>query len=403
MARWRPRLADILAVAVLTAGTQAEVWAGLVPGASRPALAASYLVGTAVLIWHRVLPTASLAVSLTALGVVPALLGVHPNAGLSSLAAVMVAVAAAGYRAPRPVLALVLTLALLSATILATYGLGSTELVIPDIAFACLLGTGAWLAGRGIASRTLRAQLAEQRAAHTEREAQWRVESAATAERLQIARELHDVVAHSISVMTLHVSGVRRLLRPDQTAEREALELVERTGRESLAEMHRMLGVLREPHSGQPRPAPGLAQVADLLEPARAAGLEATLTVIGRARPLPAGLELAAYRIVQEAVTNVLRHAAARRLSCTIAYHTDAVELCIVNDGVGLTPPAPGGHGLIGMRERAAVYGGTVEAGPGPQGGYTVRAVLPLYDPATPAERLEHSPDPALVATKGDE
>src|SRR5690606_26032274 len=129
-------------------------------------------------------------------------------------------------------------------------------------------------------------------------ETQWRVAAAAAAERLRIAREMHDVGAHSISVMTLHVSGVRRLLRADQAAERDALELVERTGRESLAEMHRMLGVLREPDSDQPSPAPGLTQVADLLEPARAAGLESTLTVTGHARPLPAGLELAAYRIV---------------------------------------------------------------------------------------------------------
>jgi len=235
MTRWAPRLPDLIAVVVLTAGTQAEVWAGLVPGAGRPALAASYLVGTSVLAWQRYLPLTSLAVSLSGLAVVPALLGVDPNAGLSSLAAAMVAVVSAAYHARRPLAALLVALGLLGITIVVTYGLGPVHLLIPDIAFAWLLGAGAWVVGRALANRTLRAELAEQRAAHAEQEAKWRVTAAATAERLRIAREIHDVVAHSISVMTLHVSGVRRLLHPDQTAEREALELVERTGRESLA------------------------------------------------------------------------------------------------------------------------------------------------------------------------
>src|SRR5690606_13147090 len=200
------------------------VWAGLLPGAGRAALAASYLVGTVVLAWHRVLPVVSLAVSLTGLAVVPALLGVDPNAGLSSLAAALVAIAAAGCHASLPLVAVSVALGLLGVTIVATHGLRSADLLIPVLAFAWLLGAGAWVAGRALFTRTLRAQLAEQRAAHTEQEARWQVAAAATAERLQIAREMHDVVAHSISVMILHASGVRRLLRPDQVAEREALE-----------------------------------------------------------------------------------------------------------------------------------------------------------------------------------
>jgi signal transduction histidine kinase len=175
--------------------------------------------------------------------------------------------------------------------------------------------------------------------------------------------------------MTLHVSGVRRLLRPDQEAERAALETAERTGRESIAEMHRMIGVLRGPDTDAP--APGLARLSELLEPARAAGLQVSCAVSGDLGDLPPGLDLTAYRIVQEAVTNVLRHAHARRLECAVAYRDGVLELRVTDDGRG-GPLAPGGgHGLVGMRERAALYGGTVEAAPTGTG-FEVRAVLPV-------------------------
>ncbi len=193
---------------------------------------------------------------------------------------------------------------------------------------------------------------------------------------------MHDVLSHSVSVMTLHVSGVRRLLRPEQEEERAALEAVERTGRESLAEMHRMLGVLRSAENGERGPAPGLDRVPELLDAARRAGLQAELTIGGASRPLPPGLDLAAYRIVQEAVTNVLRHANARRLDCTIDYGDACVELHVVDDGRGTPAPGAGGHGLVGMRERAALYGGSVDAGPRARGGFAVHAVLPVPEPA---------------------
>jgi signal transduction histidine kinase len=191
---------------------------------------------------------------------------------------------------------------------------------------------------------------------------------------------MHDVVSHSLSVMTLHVSGVRRLLRPDQQAERAALETAERTGRESIAEMHRMLGVLRGPDTDAP--APGLARLADLLEPARAAGLDVACSVTGDLAALPPGVDLAGYRIVQEAVTNVLRHAHAHRLECAVEYRDGVLELRVADDGLGGAPTG-GGHGLVGMRERAALYSGTVEAAPGDVG-FVVRAVLPVPVDAVP-------------------
>jgi signal transduction histidine kinase len=386
MPRWVPRPVDLAAAAALTAGTQAEVWAGLVVEAPRPLLAVTYLVGTVAAAWHRIAPVAVLATVLTALAVVPAALGVDQNAGLAWVVAALAVIVSAGYHARRPLVALAVALGLLGASIVLSNGV-----VVGDIAYAWLLAGGAWLAGRATANRALRADLSEQRAALAEQEAQWRAAAAVADERLRIARELHDVIAHSISVMTLHVGGIRRLLRPDQVEERTALEVVERTGRESLAEMHRLLGVLRGPEAGAPAPAPGLARVAELLEPARTAGLQADLVVTGKVRALPAGVDLAAYRIVQEAITNVLRHAAATRLTCAVEYGRAAVEVHVVDDGAGRSAPGSGGHGHVGMRERAALYGGAVTVGPQPGGGYAVHAVLPVPEPAANMSATEAS------------
>jgi signal transduction histidine kinase len=372
MRRWVPRPVDLALAAVLTVATQIELWLVGAPGGPTAAVAASLAVGTAAVAWHRVAPMAALVVGIAGLAVVPGILGVDPAAAFGWFVAALFLMASVGYHARRPVVALAVALVLWAASIVVQKG------VVPaDILFAWTLAGAAWVAGRALAGRTLRAELSEQRAAVAEQQAQWRAAAAVAEERLRIAREMHDVVSHSVSVMTLHVSGVRRLLRPDQERERAALEAVERTGRESLAEMHRMLGVLRGPDTPDDSPAPGLARLPDLLEPARAAGLRAELTVGGEVRPLPPGVELAAYRIVQEAVTNVLRHAAATRVDCAVAYGPAAVELRVVDDGRG-GPAARQGHGLVGMRERAAAYGGTVEAGPCPGGGWAVRAVLPV-------------------------
>jgi signal transduction histidine kinase len=205
-----------------------------------------------------------------------------------------------------------------------------------------------------------------------------------TEERLRIAREMHDVVSHSVSVMTLHVSGVRRLLRPDQERERAALEAVERTGRESLAEMQRMLGVLRGPEEDGGSPAPGLARLPELLEPVRAAGLDTRLTMDGDVHAVPPGIGLAAYRIAQEAVTNVLRHAQARHLDLSVRLEAGSLELTVADDGRG-GPARRQGHGLVGMRERVAAYEGTLEAGPRPDGGWAVHALLPVPPVEQPA------------------
>jgi signal transduction histidine kinase len=374
MPRWAPRLLDLWVAAILTVATQVELWVGPDPLASRTLLAVLYGVGTMAAAWHRVAPMVAVAICLTALAVVPGALDVDPSASFGWLVALLGVLVSAGYHSRRPLLTLALALALVSLSIVVQQGFA-----IGDLAYGWLILGGAWLAGRAIGSRTLRARLSEERARRAEEEAAWRAAAAVTEERLRIARELHDLTAHSISVMTLHASGVRRLLHPDQAQERAALEAVERTGRESLVEMHRLLGVLRSPaDSGQPEPPPGLARVGELFEPVRLAGVEVTVRVVGDVERLPPGLDLAAFRIVQEAVTNVVRHASARRLDCLIQVERAALRVDVVDDGLAAGQLDPDGHGHTGIRERTQMYGGTVEIGPQQGGGFAVKALLPI-------------------------
>jgi signal transduction histidine kinase len=200
-------------------------------------------------------------------------------------------------------------------------------------------------------------------------------------ERLRIARELHDVVAHNVSVMAIQ-AGAARVAGNADGAGAKTLQSIETTARDTLSELNRLLGVLRK-EPGQPAmsPQPGLAQIDGLLEVAREAGLDVDLKIVGDQRPLPAALDLTAYRIVQEAVTNALKHAHASRLEVRVAYLHDDLELTVRDNGEGRSEEAiraSTGHGLIGMRERVALFGGELEAGSSDVGGFTVRSRLPL-------------------------
>jgi signal transduction histidine kinase len=365
-------LRDALLALGLAGLAQAEVWSGVVMGGPRAAVALTGLVMGLALAWRRRAPLLVLVVVFAA-GLAQALLGVDSNTFFTPLLAMVVAVSSAAYHARWPVLALLAALALSWTAVLIEKGASPGDLL-----FAGVIVGGMWVAGHAVSIRQARAQLLEERAARLEREA----EAAVAEERRRIARELHDVVAHSLSVTMLHVGGVRRLLRPEQEAEQEALLVAERIGRQALGELHRLLGVLRAPEESPiDTPRPGLTGVADLLEPIRAGGLAAELCVEGTPRPLPPGFDLSAYRILQEAVTNVLKHAHATRVVCTIRYGGDAVRLDVVDDGEpggGNGHASGGGHGLVGMRERVALYGGTLDAGPLPGTGYHVAAVLPL-------------------------
>ena len=236
-----------------------------------------------------------------------------------------------------------------------------------------------WLAAFALGRKLESAAEAERRAERLEREREERAREAVAEERARIARELHDVVGHSVSVMTVQASAVRRLLRPEQEREREALEIVEQTGREALAEMRRLVGVLRRPEEGPAlAPQPGLEHLDRLVAQARESGLPVELHVEGDPRQLPAGVDLTAYRLVQEGLTNAIKHARASRADVTVRYGDGQVEIAVLDDGSGDGGGESGGHGLVGMRERVAVYGGELEAGPLAAGGYALRARLPV-------------------------
>jgi signal transduction histidine kinase len=204
-------------------------------------------------------------------------------------------------------------------------------------------------------------------------------EQAAEEERMRIARELHDVVAHNVSVMAIQAGAAR--VAGNNT--KDALQSIETTARDTLAELNHLLGVLRKDSDAPLSPQPGLDQVETLVNTARQAGLESSLKVTGEPRPLPAALDLSAYRILQEAITNVLKHAQATRVEVTIAYQPDAVLLTVSDNGMGVQQRvgAATGHGLIGMRERVELFHGELSAGSGSLGGYTVHATLPLSPP----------------------
>jgi signal transduction histidine kinase len=251
-----------------------------------------------------------------------------------------------------------------------------------DFLWTTLILSLAWFFGVALASRTAQARELRERVATVERERAVATEHAAAEERSRIARELHDVVAHSVSVMVVQASGVRRLLHADQEREREALLSVEHIGREALAEMRRMLGVMR---AGEEKPAdlapqPGLLHLDRLIVQVEEAGLPVRLRVEGERPELPIGIDLSAYRIVQEGLTNTLKHAPGSEAEVVIRYGENGVEVEVMDDGVGATngSRADGGHGLVGMRERVALYGGSLEAGPRDGGGFVLRAQLPV-------------------------
>ena len=249
-----------------------------------------------------------------------------------------------------------------------------------DLVGAAIFYGGAWFAGRALATRAERIRILRARVAEAERARAVAAERAAAEERARIASELHDVVAHSVSVMVVQSSGVRRLLREDQHRERDALLSVEQIGRQALTEMRRMLGVMR-PAEDSPAalaPQPGLQHLDHLIAQVVEAGLPVTLRVEGERTPLPPGVDLSAYRIVQEGLTNALKHAPGSHAEVIIRFLENKVNLEIADDGTEIGVEDGLGQGLVGMRERVALYGGTLEAGPREGGGYVLRAELPV-------------------------
>lgn len=370
------------AIVVVAAVAQVEIWSE--PSWPRWQLSLGALAATAPLLLRRRYGIVTSLVPLVVVSFLALRYGTEVYESGTMFVVVLLVAASTGHLADRRQAIAGLAALVVTANV-ATASFPEQELV--EYVWVTSFFVGTWLASFVLAQRGRQAReaLARARILELEREAEAR--AAVAEERARIARELHDVVAHSVSVMTVQAAGVRRLLHADQEREREALETIEQTGRQALAEMRRMLGVLRQPTEEPPAlaPQPSLSNLDGLVEKVREAGLPVKLRVSGKPRGLPAGIELSAYRVVQEALTNALRHAGPARATVDVRYTSDAVELEIANDGRNDVGGNGEGQGLVGMRERVALCGGTVESGPGEGGGFAVRARIPVSEEVSPA------------------
>lgn len=376
MPRIDPRIFDAGLAAVLFVLLALSFGASVRAG-QRPVDAWTWALGvllTAPYAVHRRVPWVALAVTLGAL-LTFSLLNYAPYPGLSVFV-LLFGITVHGRRRD----SLVALAATVAAFVVALLAQPAGVVALSDVVSTMLATAVAWLAGDNLRQRRLRWEAMEERARMLEREREERDRAAVTAERLRIARELHDVVAHSMSVVAVQAGVGKHVIETDQAAARDALGVIESTSRSALAEMRRMLGVLREgDEAAAMRPMPGLADIPALVRETRRGGLGVTLDSNCAEGELPAGVDLTAYRVVQEALTNVLRHGgpvAHVRVTCA----EDHVELEVTDDGRprGTEPvDAEPGHGLVGMRERVALYGGSFEAGRRPGGGFRVHASLP--------------------------
>ncbi len=377
MQRLDPATVDGIVALALLIAIELQVW--LTPAAhdrTPAAIAGAVSAGTVAV--RRRWPLEALLVGVGVTIAADAVRGAGTGAPLATiLAGILVAYGAGAFlAAPRAQAALALGAAGLTVDVLITTRSAA------DLFFdVVIVGLLPWSMGRMLRARSARERALRESAERLDSERELRVRTAAYAERNRIARELHDVIAHSVSVMVIQAGGARIVMDTDPGRAEASLQLVERAGREALAEMRRLLGVLDA--GGDPRalaPQPRLAEVAGLLARTRAAGLETDLRVEGVAAEVSPALDLCAYRIVQEALTNAIKHAGPARVSVRLRWARDALELEVCDNGRGpiAVNGSPSGHGIAGMRERAALHGGSVHAGASANGGFAVRARLPL-------------------------
>ena len=252
---------------------------------------------------------------------------------------------------------------------------------VGDFVFIPLRFVVAWVAGYALRERAEQAEAAEERAAQAEREREAAARVAVAEERARIARELHDIVAHAVSVMVLQVGAVRHRLPDALSEDRDALRGVERAGRTALAEMRRLLAAMRsDGDEAELLPQPGLDRLDSLLGEIGRAGLPVELHLDGKPVPLPRGVDLSAYRIVQEGLTNALKHAHASDADVTVRYRPDELEVEVRDNGAGSSKSDGLGHGLVGVRERVKIYGGEMTASTAPEGGFVLHTRLPILD-----------------------
>jgi len=255
--------------------------------------------------------------------------------------------------------------------------LNETDYGFAPFVFHVLVFPAAWVLGDNLRTRRAYYAALEERAERAERERDEQASRAVAEEQARIARELHDVLAHNVSVMVVQAAAARDVFDSRPAGAREALRSIEQTGRSALQELRRLLGAVRTEDASL-APQPGLARLPELVDQVRRAGLDVDLQIEGRPRELPAGVDLAAFRVVQEALTNTIKHAGASAADVRVLYDGSRVDLVVADNGVGPhTNGSNGGQGLIGMRERVALYGGELETTTRPGGGFLVRASLP--------------------------
>jgi signal transduction histidine kinase len=337
------------------------------PASDSAALSPAVLLCTAPLIVRRRWPIPVLGLALVGFFIA----GNASN--LAALAGGLIAALYVGLDARHPVAGGIAAVAA-AAAIAAEFGRGSlTTLPIPGFLTPFLLIGSAFLAGRAIASR--QTQIARLQSDRDEA-----VAEAAEDERRRIARELHDVIAHSVGVMVVQAGAARHVLAEKPQAAEESLRAVEESGHEAMAELRRLLGVLADNGTEPPlAPLPGIDKLDSLVDRVREAGLPVTLRIEGSAHKLPAGVDVAAYRIVQEALTNALKYAGGAHTDAVVRIAEEAVDIDVVDAGKTVAPSDGIGRGLTGMRERVALFGGTIDAGRRDAGGYAVHAHLPVH------------------------
>jgi signal transduction histidine kinase len=366
--QWRrSRALDALLALGLTGLVQLEIWGSDVTVPKALAVPVGLLM-TLPLAWRRQAPLAVVAVVMGALAA-QSLLDQSELPPQTPFLALLIAVYSVAAYTDR-----------MQALIGGAVSLAVILLSEPDdFIVAGPLYTGVWLAGRLYRDRERLATALQSRTAALEREQEETARLAIAEERARIARELHDVVAHSVSVIVVQAGAERLALGPGQESTRETLASIEKTGRQALGEMRRLLGMLRkEDEELALAPLPSLDYLDSLVAHVRKAGLPVELRVEGARQTLPAGVDISAYRIVQEALTNALRHAGPASARVVVRYGEGAVEVEVVDDGRGPHAVNGSGHGLVGMRERVALYGGELKTGLREGGGYAVRARLPF-------------------------
>ena len=378
-----PALTDALLAAVLAGYGLGHIWLGWIPdegyaGGPRGLDTVVVLLCTVPLAWRRRAPLAAFGVIIATFSLAQPLTSASASFFAGLLPALIGAYSVARYEEGRRVPAgIAIGLAGMLLLVATTANFQTSE----ELFFETFLWSSAWLLGWTIRRGERRAHDLGMRAERLEREREEQARAAVIDERARIARELHDVVAHGVSVMVVQAGAARSMLPRQDDATRAHLQSIEGIGRQALTEMRHMLEMLRDDDELTLEPLPGIGQLDALVAAAGEANLPVEVRIDGEPQPLPPGIDLTAYRIVQEALTNAIKHAGPANAHVTVRYRPDALELEVTDDGAGTSNGHRNGagHGLVGMRERTALYGGELHVGPrGDGAGFAVRVRLPV-------------------------